>query len=186
MARARVVINKAIPFRGGLEQFSNGYWLTPDGDGLSDAQWIALIDAIKAWEVTAHSNVVQFLSGYGSVAGGTTKHIRTLTGNGAATGTSSAEFHPETCVLLQAPVARGRTLAKYIHIGKGAGGTGDSASYYASMTCFGTGANVLTDGTMPNGAKVCAPNGDVPTGPFRPDTYMRTHQLKAGKKRPNP
>lgn len=185
MAQARVVITKALPFRGGLEEFSNGYWLTTSGSGLSSADWADLIQSLVDVEKALHSGLVQFIRGTGADGRGPIAHLRTLTGNGLAGGTN--KLHPEVCVLCQATISRGHYLAKYFHVGAlgSAPSTGDGAGFEQVSAHWTTNLPKLTNGLgLHGGAQVCNEAGATPGGNFQIDDYLRVHQFRRGSKRP--
>jgi hypothetical protein len=181
----RVIINKTITFRGGPEPFSNGYTLTGDGSGYSDANWLALADAIKNIEAAIHTNQVTFKTAYCGPAGQPVAYVRDFNSTTGTFAPSSAVLiHPEVCALAQASISRRRTLAKYYHVG--ALSVLSSADGFNAAATFNPQLDKLTDGTLPNGVKVCAPDGTVPPNAFRVDAYLRTHQLHRGRRRPTP
>jgi hypothetical protein len=185
MAHARVVITKGLPFRGGLEEFSNGYTLSVDGASLDGTAWAALIQALVDIEKAFHSPLAQFIRGTGADGDGPIAHLRELNSIGLQ-GIGSTLIHPEVCVLAQATIRRGHYLAKYYHIGRlqTAPSTADSAVFVKNESSFTTNLPKLTNGTLPGGARVCNSAGDSPANPFTVDDYLRVHQFRRGNRRP--
>lgn len=183
MAQPRVVITKLIGFRGGTEEFTNGYTLTGDHADYTDATWITLIDALVAIERSIHGQQIDFVRAQAGGAGEPVDHTRVLSGSGSrgATG-ATLRVHPELCQLAEAVVSSTRTLRKYYHVGR-LTQTPDGDTLQAADKAT-TELVKLSNGTLPNGAKVCAPNGDVPVVAWDWDPYVRVHQFRAGSRRP--
>lgn len=190
----KVVLTKAFPWRGRNEEWSNGYHLSvdtvPDRAGF-DTLIRAIWTGTEAPILASQTQLVKSL-GYVDPAGVST-HSFTYGayGSGTALGATGVGFggttglvHPETCFLAKANAGRttkgrNRYVMKYYH--SLAGPPGDSATtQYSTMNPLLT---KLINGTLPSGAKLCAPDGYVCTG-ISLDPYMRTHQLKRRGKRP--
>lgn len=183
MALLRIITEKAVNRRGGLEAFTNGYTLTGDHSTMDDAEWIALIDAIVAIEKSFHGTNIGFKVARAGGLGEDVAHVRTLSGQGTRgiTGSSIVAL-PELCQMAEADVAAGRTLRKFYHVGRYNNlDPGDTRSGTDNVV---TELVKLSDGTLPGGAKVCAPNGDIPTSAWRWDPFLRAHQFEARPPRP--
>jgi hypothetical protein len=183
MANARIIVTKTLPFRGGREEYSNGYTFQADSTPWTNQQFTDLIDAVVAMERNFHSNQVQFVRASGGPQGQPARVVKDLLNVlGLLAPAGAIVPHPEVCYLAQAKVARGRVLQKYYHIGKVSATTDDSSSPHSAL--INTNVAKLTDGTLPLGVKACAPNGDIPPVAFTVDPFTRTHQFHQGKKRP--
>jgi hypothetical protein len=201
MATFRITLVKSTPYRAEAEEeWSNSYYLS--GTEPSDAtEWVALADAIFAMEggfINVSTVTTHLTHGYGYspgsdiavwsgdfTAGGTSAGVAP---DGAGWTTPTTEKLPlAVCALIRAEcglstsTGKPRYIMKYIHdIPAGLGG-GDHVPAVG-----GTGATRLasmTDGSLPGGAVLCAPDGHLATTPvMRP--YSTTHQIKRRGKRP--
>jgi hypothetical protein len=87
VARTAVSITKTLSFRGVAQEMSNTYYYQSVQGSLSEADGLALIDAIVALEKPMHSSAVTFVRGRAWSAGGTPAQNnmiaqKALSGNG--------------------------------------------------------------------------------------------------------
>jgi hypothetical protein len=201
MARFRITLVKATPFRSEVEEeWGNSYWLSGT-EPTSATEWSTLAQAIWAIEgafVNTSTVTTHLVHGYGYsagsdvnvwsgdfTAGGTTAGI-VPAGNGWTTPTTE-KMPLAVCALIRMQcgisthTGKPRYIMKYIHdIPLGLGG-GDHVPVVAAggLTLLAS----LHDGSLPGSAQVCAPDGTLATSAIM-KTYSTTHQIKRRGKRP--
>lgn len=194
MATVKVILTKSFPWRNGAEEWSNGYHLVvpaiPDRAGFG-----AIIDAIwasvEAPIIGNPNNLVSALA-YADPAGKSTESFAwppdgqpgQKKATGSAIPTPLVGYQAELCFLAKANCGRTaagkpRYLTKYYH--PLVGPAGDSTS--GIRAAINAPLTKLIDGTLPQGAKWCAPDGLAATG-ISIDPFVRVHQLKRRGKRP--
>lgn len=181
MANARVVTTKSVRWRGGQEEFSNGYTFQADAGPWSQAQWQDLCDDLVSMERAIHANNVTFVRVQAGPQGQPAALVQDLTGTGSFP-TSASVLQPEVCLLAQWRIARRRWLMKYFHIGKHPGTI--DGDVWVATTPYTTQLAKLTDGSMGPGVKICAPDGTLSESTCQLDPYMRVHQFPRGRRRP--
>lgn len=191
---AKLTLVKTIPWRGGVEEWSNSYHFTGPTPG-STAAWKTLSDAWWDLERSFLSGDVKLVRAYGYEPGNevnvwtndyTLPPIAPVTAQGPATGTG------ELCLTVAFTTSernsKGRPVRgmKYYH-GAIMGGTSvptrDTVNA-VQVTATNTGVAKMFDGTLPAGVKYCMPQGATVTAGVC-KSIVGEHQFKRRGKRPH-
>jgi hypothetical protein len=185
MPTAHVVITKEFPsFRGKPERWSNGYnFQVPSVLDASTGQ--ALATAVRDMEKAMHLGNVKFPYMVVGMLGEDAVFAQEITSS-IPVGTVSGGYggHLELCILAQSQVGPRRYLMKYYHGVPGIDTATNDAIVPSGKTIIEGQLVKLTNGTLPQGAVYCRPNGALATNPFTCDPFIRVHQLKRRGKRP--
>lgn len=194
-----VTLIKRQSYRGdALEEWSNKYYLT-GGVPASDADWLALVNALKTQEKTVYGAHVTVVRAYGysdDALNADSVYQRdmvaaTETVVGTLSGTGGIRTQVETAAWVRwktSRMARGKAiyLRKYFHgvYASSTGGAEDtpSAAWVTAATAFGL---KMRDGTFLDGRTVRArgQTGETFLG-HNVSTWLTTRELKRRGKRP--
>lgn len=201
MATFKVTLIKATPWRAEVEEeWSNSYHFNGTTPGTA-SDWEALVLAVWAFEgcfINASELRTHLVHGYGYnpgsdianysgdfTAGGTSAGVAPIGGGqltnlGASSPLQIAGLFRWECGI-SVHTGKPRYLMKYIHDWPTDAATPDSSG--GLQTAGTTALHSLTNGTLPDGAVLCAPDGTIAsTGILKP--YLTTHQIKRRGKRP--
>jgi len=184
MATCKIVLTKRFTFRGQPEEWSNGYLLQTGVQGATPPEADVRSAAMALWamESAILSSDQILVKGVGGLLGDPAVWVeewsdpQTQLSGGAGSGGQ----HPELCVLLEAKWRRRVYSRKWFHTKRH---SGDALPGGEITTINGVFAP-LTTGVGPHGWRYCNPAGQLLNTPFTCDPYVRTHQLKAGRRRP--
>jgi hypothetical protein len=187
----KVISVKQFTYRGVAEEWSNGY--TFAGAAPADpAAWDALFDAIWANEQKFLLPDVKRVHAYGYAdPNGVTTRGKAFTPAGAGNqgtmtlpgGAFQIPGDVAACVRFrvgQNSKGRPRYLTKYVHGGYLRAADQLDVSWSGFLV---TGLGAMRDGTLPGGAKLCAPDGTL-AGVPEPIPWLTTRTLKRRGKRP--
>jgi hypothetical protein len=201
MAVFKLTTVKATPWRGEAEElWSNSYHFSGTTPGTA-TDWTTLATAVflsegkfmyigsprthlvHAYGYNPGSDIANYSGDF--TAGGTATGIAPV--GGASSIYEGPEQPLQICALLRwecgisAHTGKPRYLIKYIHDVPGNGSNPDSIG---TIDSTGTAALAsFTNGTLPDGAVLCAPDGTIASpGIIKP--YYTTHQIKRRGKRP--
>lgn len=194
-----VTLIKKMTYRGDAnEEWSNKYYLT-GGVPASDADWLALVNALKTQEKTCYNSLSTVVRAYGYDSDSLTAdavYVRdmvaaTETVTGTLSGTSGGQTQAESAAWVRWKTsrrARGKAvyLRKYFHCVYANSSAADqpSAPTITALTAFGA---KMRDGTFLDGRTVRArgQTGETFLG-HNVSTYMTTRELKRRGRRPTP
>jgi hypothetical protein len=191
MAVYAVSITKQVPYRGGIQPFSNVYhYKTTLAQFLDDS---AIVDDLVAAEKLVHASNVTFLTGRvwgptdSTPQASVTRLIKDLSGTGSLS--PATDTSPEMCILCVWPLGRyglrnrPQFLRKWIHpcsiAGTTAGQRGQTSKLTNPMEPFTTYINDVTeaDSLAGDAVDLCSPTGHEPTGAGRVYDWVEHHQL---------
>lgn len=185
MPTAHVVITKEFPlFRGKPERWSNGYNFQVPST-LDATTGGALATAVRQMERAFHLGNVKFPYMVAGMLGQDavfSQEISTSIPTGSASGSYGG--HLELCTLAQSFIGPKKYLMKYYHGVVGIDTSANDVLVPSGRTITEGALIQLTNGTLPQGAVYCRPNGALATAPFLLDPFIRVHQLKRRGKRP--
>lgn len=192
-----VILIKKMTYRGDTdEEWSNRYYLT-GGVPASSADWLALVDALKAEERKLYGSDITIIRAYGysdDALNADSVYVRDMVASATTTvgnlsGTGGAALQRESAAWVRwktSRMARGKAiyLRKYFHGGYANSTSADqpSAAWVTALTGFGA---KMRDGTFLDGRTVRARNqtGETFLG-HNCSTYLTTRELKRRGRRP--
>lgn len=192
MATFKCAVVKKTLFQGRDEDFANVYTFKTPGSA-TDSELEAIADAFVTAEKLLHATTVTFTGVQVWDVGLSPNYMRVskiLTGTGSATPHTS--MYKECAVLFTAPLPRRqgalrtirRDLRKWYHTCAQTELTADGSTADPEPTAGTREANHITflNGALPNGAVICAPNGDERTGSWTRRPYLEHRQFPRGRK----
>lgn len=190
MALAKVQIEKATPFQGRDEVWSNVY--TYDFPTLDQALLEQVVDALVVAEKNVHGNMIAFKTAKVWDVGVPPNYMRfskNLSGNGTFTG---SPIYRECAARISWPLPRRfgtfrsirRDLSKWLHTGVLVfNGDVAGTSPGSGFTQASAQMQYISIAREPVGnVHLCAPNGDRPTGPGNIIGYLEHRQFPRGRK----
>lgn len=186
MPVARVVITKEIPFRAGVERFSNGYKFNlPD---VTQSVISALAAALITMERPLHANDRKFVYAVGGLdaPGSEAVYAEEFPSPllGTLTGPTEA-VHAEVCMVYALKRRQRVYSRKWYHVGYADVNGSRADMLDATYRTSKAGALAkLTDGTLPGGARVCWPDGTQIEGTYSLDQWLRIRQFDRRSPRP--
>lgn len=189
--RVKVSITKDTQFQGRTEEFSNVYCYEDVANTEADLE--QLVNAVVTAEKRVHGNNVRFLRAQVwdvGLAPNLMRFTKNLTGTGDLG--ASGSYYKECAILVKWPLARRaglrrtihRSLRKWIHACATVNGIDTSGLNPVGAIAAGTPlANYISEATQPiAGIRLCAPNGDLPTGAAVVHPYLEHRQFPKGRK----
>jgi hypothetical protein len=184
MPVARVVTTKEIPYKTGVERFSNGYKFNLPA--VTETVIHDLAAALIAMERPLHSNIVKFVYAVGGIdaPGAEAVYAENFATPLLGTLTASYQLHPEECIVYTLRRRQKVYARKWFHSQRcSKGGQMEYLDNTFRTTNNGALAK-LTDGTLPGGVRTCWPDGEVMSGTFALDQFVRIRQFDRRGKRP--
>jgi hypothetical protein len=191
--RVKLAITKMVPWRSGMEETANVY--TYDSvDTASSTAMNGLADAVVSAEKAIFGNGVNFTKAQlWSVGVGINYMYLSKALTGAGTSGINDIMYAECAILVSWPLPRStvltraarRDLRKYLHTcrlhGYQTTGQESTARGKRAATTLNTYMDAVAEPV--SGIKLCAPNGDLPTGQGGIAGYLEHRQFPRGRKR---
>jgi len=185
MPTARVIVTKEIDYRQTVERFSNGYRFNLPTIDEATIRTLAL--ALRDWERPMHAGSVRFvyLNGGRDAPGAQSVYVEEFE-NPLVGGSSAVNVHPETVIMAESKRRQRVYARKFFHTLNAQAQDSSTPERLSQQAIdfFNGRLATLTDGSLPDGARYCWPDGTALAEPFTLDPYLRVRQFDRRGKRP--